>query len=228
MVFARVCAVVGLVGVVVVAVGSFGAWATISSASVSGVDGGRDGWITLAFAVLTAIFLAGVFTPVSLARVLRWFPLPLSVLILLVALINIVDIASTNDQFTDQFSDDTFTLSVGWGLWLVLAGSVAIAVPGLLMMFASMPLPARQAPPVPGPYVPGGMAPPGWPPHPQGYVPQPPYPGRYPPQAPQPPQPPSGQYSPPPQPPQPPAPPAWPSTGPAYPGSIESDDRSPG
>lgn len=232
MVFARACAAIGLVGAVLAVVGSLGAWATISSSSVSGVDRGADGWITLVLAVLAAGFLAGIFAPKAVARVLRWFPLPFALLILLVALLNIGDIASTNAEFTDQVSSDTFTLSIGWGLWLVLAGAVALGVSSVFLMFAPMPVPAHLAPPVPRAYVPGGFAPPGW-------QPQQPYPGHYPPQ-PYPPQPNQWQYPPQPYPPQPypgqhppqsepapaPAPPAWPTTGPAYPGSTDTGGGS--
>ena len=80
MVFARVSAVIGLLGAVLVVVGSLGAWATLGDSSVAGVDGGRDGWITLVLAILAAGFLAGIFTPKRVARVLRWFPLPFALL----------------------------------------------------------------------------------------------------------------------------------------------------
>lgn len=246
MVFARACAVIGLVGAVLSVVGSLGAWATVGSTSVTGVDRGADGWITLVLAVLAAGFLAGIFAPKPVARVLRWFPLPFAALILLVALLNIGDIASTSTEFSNQVSSDTFTLSIGWGLWLVLAGAIAMGVSSVFLMFAPMPVPAHQAPPVPTAYVPGGFTAPGWHPqqpypgqHPaQPYPPQP-YPGQYPAQ-PHPPQPYPGQYpvqpypprhypvQHPPQgePPPAPAPPAWPTTGPAYPGSTDADGGS--
>ncbi|MEG9224429.1 hypothetical protein [Aeromicrobium sp. Sec7.5] len=250
MVFARASAVIGLIGAVLVVIGSIGPWATVAGSSVGGLDG--DGWITLVLALLAGGFCAAVFAPASVARIMRWFVLPWVLIALLVAVIDIVDISSTSSEFSNQFSDDIFTLSVGWGLWLVLAGSIVALVAAVALMIAPMPAPPRPAPFVPGPYVPGGYVAPGWqqpypgqyPPQPysaqyppQPYPPQPyapqypnqgppqPYPGQYPPQA-QPPQP----YPPQPhrQPPPAPAPPAWPTTGPAYPGSTDSGSTDAG
>ena len=242
MVFARVSALAGIIGSLIVVVGSFGAWATLGGTSVGGTDGGRDGWITLVLALLTLGIFGGVLTPPAVARIVRWIPLPFALLTLLVAVIDIADISSTSSEFSNQLSDDVFTLSVGWGLWLVLAGSIVASIAAVLLMFASFPRPPHQAHPVPSAYVPGSVAPPGWlPQHPyqgQPYPPQPyppqPYPGQYPaqPYPPQPypvqhpPQPYPGQYPPQGPPPPAPAPPAWPTDGPAYPGSTEPDGGS--
>ena len=222
MVFARTSAAIGLVGAVLVVIGSIGPWATVANSSVGGLDG--DGWITLVLALLAGGFAAAVFAPASVARITRWLVLPWTLLALLVAVIDIVDISSTSSEFSNQLSDDIFTLSVGWGLWLVLAGSIIALVAAVALMFAPMPAPPRHIPPVPGPYVPGGFAPPGW---------QQPYPGQYPAQ-PYPPQPQPGQYppqgAPPPAPAPPPspapAPPDWPATGPTYPGSTDASGSS--
>lgn len=239
MVFARASAAIGVVGAVLVVIGSIGPWATIADSGVGGLDG--DGWITLVLALLAGGFAAAVFAPAPVARIMRWLVLPWTLIALLVAVIDIVDISSTSSEFSNQFSDDVFTLSVGWGLWLVLAGSIITLVAAVALMIAPMPTPPRHTPAVPGPYVPGGFTPPGW---------QQPYPGQYPAQ-PHPPQPHSGQTYPPqpyppypsqPYPPQPypsqhppqggpppapaPAPPAWPTTGPAYPGSTDAGGGS--
>ena len=228
MVFARVSALVGIIGSVAVVVGSFGPWATLGGSSIGGSEGGRDGWITLVLALLTLAIFGGVLTPAAVARIVRWIPLPFALLALLVAVIDIADITSTSSEFSDQFSDAVLTLSVGWGLWLVLAGSIVASIAAVLLMFASFPRPPHQTVPVPTAYLPGGIAPPGWlpqqpyPGHP--YPPQP-YPGQHPAQ-PYPPQPYPGQYPPQAPPPPAPAPPAWPTTGPSYPGSTDADGGS--
>ena len=242
MVFARASAAVGLVGAVLVVIGSIGPWGTVASSSVGGLDG--DGWITLVLAVLAGALYAGVFTPARVARVVRWVPLPFALLALLVATIDVVDISSTSSEFSDQFSDDVFTLSVGWGLWLVLAGSILASIASVLLMFARFPRQPHHVAAVPGGYAPNAFGQPGWQPqqpypaqfHPGQYPPQPyppqpyapqPYPGQYPAQ-PYPPQPYPGQLPPrgAPTPPSAPAPPAWPTSGPAYPGSIDAGDGS--
>ncbi len=225
MIFARLSAVVGIVGAVVVVIGSFGTWATIGSFSVSGIDGGGDGWITLVLAIVTGGLCAGVLTPPAVARVVRWIPLPFALLSLLVALVDIADISSTSNEFASGFGVIEGSLSVGWGLWVVLAGAIVASVAGVLLMFAPFPKPPRQAFPVPAAYAPGGYGQPAWQ---QPYPPQP-YPGQYPPQQPYPPQPypPQAQpYPPQVQPPAAPAPPAWPTQGPAYPGSTDPGDSA--
>lgn len=238
MVFARASAAIGVVGAVLVVIGSIGPWATVASSGVGGLDG--DGWITLVLALLAGGFAAAVFAPARVARIMRWLVLPWTLITLLVAVIDIVDISSTSSQFSNQFSDDIFTLSVGWGLWLVLAGSIIALVAAVALMIAPMPTPPRHTPAVPGPYVPGAFAPPGWQqPYPvqypaQPYPPQPhfaqPYPAHsYPPQpypGPYPPQPYPGQHPPQGGPPPAPAPPEWPTTGPAYPGSTDTGGGS--
>lgn len=233
MVLARTSAVVALVGAVLVVIGSIGPWATVANSSVGGLDG--DGWITLVLALLTGGFAAGVFAPASVARIMRWLVLPWTLIALLVTVIDIVDISSTSSEFSNQFSDDIFSLSVGWGLWLALAGSIVTLVAAVALMIAPMPAPPRHTPVVPGPYVPGGYPMPYPPqPYPGPYPPQPypsqhpaqPYPAQYPPQ-----QYPAQQYPAPPYPPQgppppAPAPPAWPTTGPDYPGSTDTGGGS--
>ena len=225
MVFARACAAIGLVGAALVAVGSFGPWASFEAFSASGLDRGADGWITLVLAILAAGVLAGIFAPKPVARVVRWIPLPFPLMILLIALLNLADIDSAASAVGVE-------LSVGWGLWLVMAGSIAIGVASVFLMFAPMPVPAHRTRPVPTPYVPGSVAPPGWvPQHPAAYpYPPQPYPGSYPPQ------PHPGSYPPQPHPVHPPqgqasvapAPPAWPTSGPAYPGSTGTEADSSG
>ena len=217
MVFARASAAIGVVGAVLVVIGSIGPWATIADSGVGGLDG--DGWITLVLALLAGGFAAAVFAPAPVARIMRWLVLPWTLIALLVTVIDIVDISSTSSEFSNQFSDDVFTLSVGWGLWLVLAGSIITLVAAVALMIAPMPTPPRHTPAVPAPYVPGGFAPPGWQqpyptqPHSGQPYPSQPYPSQHPPQG-----------GPPPAPA--PAPPAWPTTGPAYPGSTDAGGGS--
>ncbi|WP_229052883.1 hypothetical protein [Aeromicrobium sp. Leaf350] len=195
MLITRVLAGFATFGALLVLIGSVGTWASFGGFTKGGLEG--DGVITLVLAVLIGGFAGGVFAPLSVARVMRWFVLPFGFLALLVAIIDVVDISSSGNEFASELGVSSLGLTVGWGLWVVLIGAVTAVVAGLLLTIAPMPRPLLATPWVPTPYSPQ--------PYPQPYPPQaqpyPPHPGAHPPQ---------------------PAPqaPAWPTTGPAYPGST--------
>lgn len=104
-----------------VLVGSLGPWASVFGISVAGTDG--DGLMTLLGALLAAgtVFLtvtAGAAKPKFKAQ---WITVAIGVLVALIALIDIIDLSSTE------------AVSVGWGIWLVLLAGAALTACGVLL-----------------------------------------------------------------------------------------------
>jgi hypothetical protein len=95
-------------GIALLVIGAFGPWAKVLSTSVNGLDG--DGVLTLGLAVVAAVF-------VGLAYTKRAAPnkIALGVCGALALLISIIDIADVSGD-----------ISVGWGLWLTLIGSLVL------------------------------------------------------------------------------------------------------
>jgi len=98
------------------AIGSFLAWATVIGISVSGMDGG-DGWMTLIGGAVVAAF--GFMSYQGKSVLPQWLAWAGIIVGFGVAIINLFDIL------------DTDGLSVGIGMWLMLAGGV-VAIVGLL------------------------------------------------------------------------------------------------
>lgn len=150
-------AIVLAAGAVAVAVGSFLPWAVIESSfgdiSVGGGDMDGDGSLTLAGAVAIAV-LGG------LAVFSRWARgavtgLTISTLVVtgvvaLIALVDIADVATSADDMPG------LEVSVGVGLWVVLAGSLVVAGGAVMVLVTAMRRPAPAQP-----YVLAGP-PPAW------------------------------------------------------------------
>lgn len=104
------------VGGAALAVGSFLAWGTVLGISVSGMDGG-DGWMTLIGGAVVAVY--GFMAYQGNSSLPKWLPWAGIVVGLGVAIINFFDILGTDG------------VSIGIGMWLMLAGGV-VAIVGLV------------------------------------------------------------------------------------------------
>lgn len=158
--------IVGLVGALLVFIGSMGPWAQArvftTEFSISGLEG--DGVITLVLSLVAAVFLGlgnflpslrGVFWPVLVASIAAG-------LCLVFGLYDAVNISSKLNSGTELAGG-----SVGWGLVLVILGSVvatAGCVVHLVLRQKKVPASAVQPGFPPGP----GMGQPPFPPGP-GY-----------------------------------------------------------
>lgn len=103
-----------LAGAALLALGSIGPWATIASFTTNGLEG--DGVITLVLAIVAALV-------VLVARARSRLPSRIAlgicgVLALTVAVIDVVDVSGTKAG--------SLSASVGWGLWVALAGAVIL------------------------------------------------------------------------------------------------------
>jgi len=108
--------IVALVGGVVALLGSFMTWASIEGfGSAGGMEEGGDGVITLIVAIATvaaAIFLKDKARMIAVVVG--------GAIIAIVGIINVLDINSTSN-------DTGIPISVGIGLWMVLAGGIVAA-----------------------------------------------------------------------------------------------------
>ncbi len=113
---AKQSALMQLVGGAAIALGSFLAWGTVFGISISGIESG-DGWITfVAGAAIAAVGLMAYLGKSTLPGWVAWVGIVVG---LGVALINFFDIMGTDG------------VSVGIGLWLMLAGGI-VAIVGTL------------------------------------------------------------------------------------------------
>lgn len=113
---AQQSALLTMIGGAALAIGSFLAWGTVFGISVNGMDGG-DGWFTLIGGVAVAVVGFAAYTGnFDIPKWVGWAGLVVG---LGVALINFFDILGTEG------------VSVGLGMWLMLAGGV-VAIYGLL------------------------------------------------------------------------------------------------
>ncbi|MFM1725215.1 hypothetical protein ABEU20_003822 [Rhodococcus sp. PAM 2766] len=100
-------------------VGSIGPWATGGGHSMAGTEG--DGRITLALAIAAALALT-----VRAVRQHVWavaVPMVASVVVLVVAIADLTNL----DELLGALSS-FFSISIGWGLWLLLASAAGLAV----------------------------------------------------------------------------------------------------
>lgn len=109
-------ALLTVIGGAALAIGSFLPWGEIFGISASGMDGG-DGWFTLIGGVVLAVAGYMAWSGKPLPMWVGWVALVVGAG---VAIINYFDISGTEG------------LSVGMGMWLMLAGSV-LGLVGLLM-----------------------------------------------------------------------------------------------
>lgn len=105
--------IVALVGGVIALLGSFMTWASVEGfGSAGGMEEGGDGVITLIVAIATiaaAIFLKDKARMIAVVVG--------GAIIAIVGIINVLDINSTSN-------DTGIPISVGIGLWMVLAGGI--------------------------------------------------------------------------------------------------------
>jgi hypothetical protein len=104
-----------------VVVGSLGPWATNAFASVNGLSG--DGWITL---ILAGLGLASLYKAYNAepVRLQSWAPVIIGII---VAALGLYDAAQVEDAGSTRFGQ---VATVGWGLYLVIAGGIAMAIAG--------------------------------------------------------------------------------------------------
>jgi hypothetical protein len=167
-------------GVVVVAFGALLPWATLNagiiSVSKAGTDG--DGVITLLLAIVVGVLLLAKWKA-GLSRAVVIVALVLGVIVLAIATIDAIDVAS-------RFEDNDLVevrASVGIGLWLTLLGGIAMIAGAIWELRssrsrASTPDATGVAPPAhPGdPSLQPGLAPPPPAPPPSTWRPPPPPP----------------------------------------------------
>jgi hypothetical protein len=111
--------------VLAVVVGSIGPWVTNPLISRGGLDG--DGWITLVLAGLTGATLVAAYSKAPIRT--GWGPIVAGVLIAAVGIIDAVDIEEKGN--TQLLGESVDVANIGWGLYMVIAGGVALVVIGL-------------------------------------------------------------------------------------------------
>jgi hypothetical protein len=129
-----VFAVATLLGGLLVVVGSFLPWVTfhaafVGSISYSGVDGGKDGLITLVFGVLT-VAIGAVRLTERLPRVLQHLPAPLGLLTLAIGFYDLDEIQVRVAEFSSE--QEYGTAMVGGGLYTLIIGGVLATIGGLV------------------------------------------------------------------------------------------------
>lgn len=107
-----------------VAIGSVGPWATNALVTANGLDG--DGWITLVMAGICAAALYQAFNddPIRVS----WAPVGAGIIAAGVGVYDAVQIEEKGN--TRLFGEAVDVANTGWGLYLVIAGGVAMAVVG--------------------------------------------------------------------------------------------------
>lgn len=111
----------GLATALMLALGSFGPWATLGPFSVSGLDNGRDGIITLIIAIVAGVLIC----------IRRGNPVTL-LLGIAAAGVGIYDTANVSSA-----GNELFTPSVGWGLVMVDIAAVSLIVWAVVAILAS-------------------------------------------------------------------------------------------
>jgi len=116
---------------VLMVIGAVGPWAKVLNLiTINGTDGGRDGWIVIGAAAFAAILLL-----VYSRRRKRW----LLVLTVLAGLLGAGTAAYDTVDIGSRFSGSSFggggVISVGWGLYVALIGSVSLVAAALALGF---------------------------------------------------------------------------------------------
>ena len=110
-------------------IGAVGPWATVLGLiTINGTDGGRDGWIVIGAAVFAAILLLAYSR-----RRRRWllvFPVLAGLAGAGTAGYDIVDIGR---RFSGSSFGGSALVSIGWGIYVALIGSVSLAVAGVAL-----------------------------------------------------------------------------------------------
>lgn len=117
----------GIVSAVAIAIGSVGTWVTAGPFSVAGTTGGGDGWITLGIGIVAGLLVA--------FRRLPWLTLPGAIVAVGIGLGDAI-------RFLGIDGGDWFSVSIGWGLVLVVVASVSLAAWGATALPSAPRLPA--------------------------------------------------------------------------------------
>lgn len=104
-----------VVGAVLTIIAAFLPWASVFGQTITGVEEGSDGVITIALAVL-----AGIFGLVRALTGQRWAAIVAILFGLLTTLIAVIDIVDVME----------FDITVGIGLWLTLVGGIVMVIAG--------------------------------------------------------------------------------------------------
>ncbi len=121
--------IIALAGAGIAAIGCIGPWATVGIFEQNGMD--ADGQLVLPILIISAI-VAGIGLTQEKSNV---FPIASAALCGLAALIGLIDMADVRDNSTTVF-DTEISASIGWGLWLVVIGSVTGAGGGTYAVMA--------------------------------------------------------------------------------------------
>lgn len=136
---ARQASILASVGAAAMVLGSFGPWAKGFGGlvSVSGIDGGGDGWLS----VVAGLLVAGVvYHMASRRRTSAGHAIVLFIGAAAGGWIAYYDIGNVSDR--GEF------VQVGWGLYVVAAGALAAGLGGLgLLMRGVAPPPSAATPP---------------------------------------------------------------------------------
>ena len=120
-------------------IGAFGPWAKVLAVSISGTEGGNDGWFVVAIAVVAgAVFLWTRETTQAGYAAIAGGVLGASIAIY--DRTNVKDAASENGQLGEL-------VQVGWGLNLALVASISLALAGAvwILKFEEKPSESAQA-----------------------------------------------------------------------------------
>jgi hypothetical protein len=120
--------IAGLVASGGIIVGSIGPWLTFMSLSRGAMDG--DGIFTLILGIAAATALFGVLNMSRGAAKSRWMTRLASGAVIAAVITFLIAVSDANDVSSHkaEFLGRTLSAEIGWGLWLVLIASVALAV----------------------------------------------------------------------------------------------------
>jgi hypothetical protein len=128
-----------MVSLVLMAVGATGPWAKILIFTIHGTDDSKDGWIVVGAAGVAVVFL--ILIAFTRLRWLALIPLIAGGIAAATAAYDVTDIS--------RFAKGGITASTQWGIYVALAGSIALMLSSVLAIAEIRRRPAP--PPVPPP-----------------------------------------------------------------------------
>ncbi|WP_229052879.1 hypothetical protein [Aeromicrobium sp. Leaf350] len=130
----RTASTVALVGVVLVVVGCFSPWAVADGYTRTGVS--SNGYLLLYPAAAAALVAVATLTTAAVSRFTRWFVLPFALLVLGLTAMHLQQ--SLGARLFDAAGASS-AMAVSWGIWLVVAGAVALLGGSIMMVLARTP-----------------------------------------------------------------------------------------
>lgn len=117
-------------GLAAMVIGAFGPWVTAlgGAVSVNGTSGGRDGWLLLGAALIAGAFLLTYFTRGITSRLTGT-----AVFAVLGGLVCVVDLVDISNRYANVLGTNVQVADPGWGIYLGLAGSAALAVAAVVL-----------------------------------------------------------------------------------------------